>query len=142
MNVLTVDFETYYTSGDLGFKKQTTEEYVRDPRFHVVGVSVQVDGGEPEWFSGDYMQTYEFLKRFDWANSMAVAHNAMFDMAILSWHYNIKPMAIGDTLSMARAVHGTEVGGSLEKLAVHYGLGVRSNHFFLSVWLLPTMRLE
>ena len=133
MNVLTVDFETYYTSGDLGFKKQTTEEYVRDPRFHVIGVSVQVDGGKPEWFSGNYMETYEFLKRFDWANSMAVAHNAMFDMAILSWHYNIKPMAIGDTLSMARAVHGTEVGGSLEKLAVHYGLGVKGREVVAAI---------
>lgn len=133
MNVLTIDFETYYTSGDLGFKKQTTEEYVRDPRFHVIGVSVQVDGGKPEWFSGNYMETYEFLKQFDWANSMAVAHNAMFDMAILSWHYNIKPMAIGDTLSMARAVHGTEVGGSLEKLAVHYGLGVKGKEVVAAI---------
>jgi len=127
MNVITVDFETYFTNGDLGFKKQTTEEYVRDPRFEVIGVSVKVNDEPTQWFSGDYLETYSFLQTFDWANSMAVAHNAMFDMAILSWHYNIKPMAIGDTLSMARAIHGTEVGGSLHKLTEHYQLGAKGD---------------
>jgi len=125
MNVLTVDFETYYTSTDLGFKKQTTEEYVRDPRFEVIGVSVQVDGGWPEWFSGTKEATKEWLSRFDWANSMALAHNALFDMAILNWHFDIRPKAIADTLSMARAIHGTEVGNSLAKLADYYKLGVK-----------------
>ena len=125
MNILTIDFETYYTSTDLGFKTQTTEEYVRDPRFEVIGVSVQVDGGEPVWFSGAKKATKEWLLQFDWANSMALAHNAMFDMAILNWHFDIRPKAIADTLSMARAVHGTEVGNSLAKMAAHYGLGVK-----------------
>jgi DNA polymerase len=125
MNILTIDFETYYTSTDLGFKTQTTEEYVRDPRFEVIGVSVQVDGGWPQWFSGTKEATKEWLLQFDWANSMALAHNAMFDMAILNWHYGIRPKAIADTLSMARAVHGTEVGNSLAKMAAHYALGVK-----------------
>jgi len=117
--------ETYYTSTDLGFKKQTTEEYVRDPRFEVIGVSVQVDGGWPEWFSGTKKATKEWLSQFDWVNSMALAHNAMFDMAILNWHFDIRPKAIADTLSMARAIHGTEVGNSLAKLADYYKLGVK-----------------
>ena len=125
MNVLTVDFETYYTNTDLGFKTQTTEEYVRDPRFEVIGVSVQVGDGEPKWFSGTKEATKEWLLRFDWANSMALAHNALFDMAILNWHFGIRPKAIADTLSMARAIHGTEVGNSLAKLAAHYKLGVK-----------------
>jgi DNA polymerase len=125
MNILTIDFETYYTSTDLGFKTQTTEEYVRDPRFEVIGVSVQVDGGEPVWCAGTHNQIKGFLETFDWANSMALAHNAMFDMAILNWHFDIRPKAIADTLSMARAVHGTEVGNSLAKMAAHYGLGVK-----------------
>jgi DNA polymerase len=49
----------------------------------------------------------------------------MFDMAILSWQFDIRPKGIADTLSMARAIHGTEVGGSLAKLAEHYELGVK-----------------
>jgi DNA polymerase len=125
MNILTVDFETYYTNTDLGFKTQTTEEYVRDKRFEVVGVSVQVDDGKPQWFSGTHEQIKVWFNQFDWANSMALAHNALFDMAILNWHFDIRPKAIADTLSMARAVHGIEVGNSLKKLAEHYKLGAK-----------------
>ena len=127
MNILTVDFETYYTSTDLGFKKQTTEEYVRDPRFHAIGVSVRIDDGETQWFSGSREETKTWLDQFDWAHSMAVAHNAIFDMAILNWHYDIRPFAIADTLSMARAIHGIEVGNSLGKLVEFYGLGKKGD---------------
>jgi len=122
MNIITVDFETFY-SREIGFAKQTTEEYIRDPEFHVVGVSVQVDDGEPEWFSGTMVQTAEYLKQFDWGNSLALAHNAIFDGAILNWHFNIKPKGWLDTLSMGRALHGTNVGGSLKVLAQYYGIG-------------------
>lgn len=125
MQVLTIDFETYYTNTDLGFKTQTTEEYVRDPRFEVIGVAVQVDDGEPVWCSGTHNQIKAFLKTYDWDNSMALAHNALFDMAIMHWHFGIKPKAIADTLSMARGIHGTEVGNSLAKLADYYKLGVK-----------------
>ena len=122
MNIITVDFETYYST-DLGFAKQTTEEYVRDPRFEVVGVAVQVNDGEPEWYTGDSISTYAFLKNYDWANSLALAHNAMFDGFILSEHFAIKPKGWLDTLSMGRALHGTNVGGSLKVLAEFYGIG-------------------
>ena len=122
MKIITVDFETFY-SREVGFAKQTTEEYIRDPQFHVVGVSVQVDDGEPEWFSGTMVQTADYLNQFDWANSLALAHNAIFDGAILSWHFNIKPKGWLDTLSMGRALHGTNVGGSLKVLAQYYGIG-------------------
>jgi len=125
MNLIVIDFETYYTNKDLGFKTQTTEEYIRDPRFEEIGVSVKVNQDKAEWFSGDYLSMYSFLQTFDWDSSMVVAHNAMFDMAILNWRFHIKPKVIADTLSMARAIHGTEVGNSLKKLAEHYELGVK-----------------
>ena len=125
MELITLDFETYYTSKDLGFKTQTTEEYVRDPRFEVIGVAVKVGGGETAWCTGSHEQIKSFLNTFDWGNSMVVAHNALFDMAILNWHFDIRPKAIADTLSMARAIHGIEVGNSLKKLSEHYALGVK-----------------
>lgn len=124
MNILTIDFETYYFA-DLGFAKQTTEEYVRDQRFEVIGVSVQVNDGEPAWCSGDHETLCQFLGSFDWGNSLALAHNAMFDGAILNWVYGIKPKGWLDTLSMGRALHGTEVGGSLKVLANFYNVGVK-----------------
>jgi DNA polymerase len=124
MNIITVDFESYYSS-DYGLKKYTTEEYIRDPQFEVIGVAVQVNDGEPKWFSGDALSTYAFLQNYDWSNSLALAHNAMFDGFILSNHFGIKPKGWLDTLSMGRALHGTEVGGSLAVLSSHYGLGVK-----------------
>lgn len=122
MNCLTIDFETYY-SQTFSLSKMTTEEYIRSPDFEVIGVAVQINDGEPEWFSGDALSTHAFLSKFDWKNSIAIAHNAVFDGAILNWIYGIKPKGWIDTLSMARATHGTEVGGSLKVLAEHYGLG-------------------
>jgi len=124
MNIITIDFETAY-GGDLGFSKQTTEEYIRDPRFEVIGVAVQVDDGEPVWFSGTHSAMYQFLQKYDWKNSIALAHNAPFDGAILNWQFGITPKGWLDTLSMGRALHGTQVGGSLAVLAQHYGIGVK-----------------
>ena len=122
MNIITIDFESAY-GGALGFAKQTTEEYVRDPLFEVIGVAVQVNDGEPEWFSGSMADTAKFLKQFEWSNSLALAHNAVFDGFIMSEHFGIKPKGWLDTLSMGRALHGTNVGGSLAVLAEHYGIG-------------------
>jgi DNA polymerase len=122
MNILTIDFETYY-SREFSLTKVTTEEYIRSPQFEAIGVAVQVDDGEPEWFSGDGEAMYQFLKKFDWANSLALAHNAPFDGAILKWVYGLSPKGWLDTLSMGRALHGTQVGGSLKVLASYYNIG-------------------
>jgi DNA polymerase len=51
-----------------------------------------------------------------------LAHNAQFDVSILCWRYGIAPAFIFDTLSMARALRGVEVGNSLAKLAGDFGL--------------------
>ncbi len=126
MKIITLDFETYY-SREFSLTKLTMEEYIRSPDFEVIGVSVQVDNNEPVWFSGTRKETKEFLEGFDFGDNLALAHNAMFDAAILSWHFDIRPKGWLDTLSMARALHGTEVGGSLATLAKHYELGVKGD---------------
>ena len=126
MQVLTIDFETYYDRG-FSLSKMTTEEYIRDELFEVIGVSVQVDDGEPQWFSGTKAQTKQWLEQFPWDNAIAVAHNAMFDMSILNWVFDIRPKRIADTLSMLRALDGPDAGNSLAKAAERYGLGVKGN---------------
>ena len=122
MKLITLDFETYYTK-EFGFSRLTTEEYIRDPRFEVIGVAVQVEDGEPEWFSGDRESLRKWLWKFDWKNSMVLAHNTLFDGAILHWHFGITPAVFLDTLCMARAIHGVDAGGSLAKLATRYQVG-------------------
>ena len=120
--VLTIDFETYYDR-EFSLSKLTTEEYIRDPKFETIGVGVKKDDGYTVWFSGTKEQTKNFLDQFPWGDSVAVAHNAVFDMAILNWCYDIRPKRIVDTLSMARALgHGSV---SLKALAEFYKLGVK-----------------
>lgn len=124
MAFITLDFETYY-SNEVGFKKQTNEEYLRDAEFEVIGVSVKVDDAATVWFSGDKAATKNFLDQYDWHESALLCHNMMFDGAILAWHYGIVPAMYYDTLCMARAVHGVDAGGSLAKLVERYNLGVK-----------------
>lgn len=126
MKILTIDFETYYDQ-EFSLTKLTTEEYIRSDDFEVIGVAVQQDDGQPTWFSGTRNEIRQFLQTYDFSNNLALAHNAMFDAAILSWHFGICPRGWLDTLSIARAVHGTEVGGSLATLATHYGIGVKGD---------------
>lgn len=122
MKIITIDFETYYDQ-DFSLSKITTEEYVRSPLFEVIGVAIKEDDNETLWFSGSGDRVCDFLANYDWSNSAVLAHNAMFDAAILTWRFGIKPKAWLDTLSMARALHGSEVGNSLAKLTTHYELG-------------------
>ena len=124
MNIITVDFESFY-SQTYSLSKKTIEEYVRGDEFEVIGVAVKVNDEETQWFSGTKEKTRQFLEGFDWGNSLALAHNAMFDASILTWTFGIKPTAWLDTLSMARAIHTIEVGGSLDALTKYYGLGVK-----------------
>ncbi len=126
MNILTIDFETFYDRS-YSLSKVTTEEYIRDEMFEVIGVSVKRNDEEAQWFSGTKAKTKAWLDQFDWDNSIAVAHNAVFDMAILNWHFDIRPKRIADTLSMLRAIDGPDAGNSLAKAAERYGLGVKGN---------------
>lgn len=120
--LITLDFETYYAP-DYSLSKLTTEEYIRGDRFEVIGAAVQVNASTPEWFSGTHDAVARFLNQFDWGNSLMLAHNCMFDGAILGWRFGIHPKGLLDTLSMARPIHGTKVGGSLKALAEYYDLG-------------------
>jgi len=124
MDLITVDFETYYDK-DFSLRKVTTEAYIRDPQFEVIGVGVKVNDGQTEWASGTHEQIKSYLHTFDWADSMLLCHNTMFDGAILAWIFDVRPRVLADTLCMARALHGVEVGGSLHALTQRYNLGTK-----------------
>lgn len=124
MSIVTLDFETFYAP-DYTLSKLTTQQYVDDPRFETIGVATKFDDYDANWFSGSMLDILVYLKGLELEKHIVVAHNAMFDCFILSSQFGIHPKRIMDTLSMARAVHGTEVGGSLAKLAQHYGIGAK-----------------
>jgi DNA polymerase I-like protein with 3'-5' exonuclease and polymerase domains len=120
MDIVTIDFETYYDK-DYSLSKITTEQYVRSPYFEIIGVGVKVNNHPTDWYSGD--NTGKFLTSLSYHDKAILCHNTAFDGAILSWHFGIKPKLWLDTLSMARPLHNVTVGGSLKALAQHYGLG-------------------
>ena len=122
MQLVTLDFETYY---DVGFSLSnlTTEEYIRDDRFQVIGVGIKIAEGETYWYTGD--QVREELNKIDWKNSALLCHNTQFDGGILAFRYGVIPSLYLDTLSMARAIHGVDAGGSLAYLVEKYSLGAK-----------------
>ena len=121
MSLITLDFETFY-SKEFSLSKMTTESYIRSPEFETIGVAVKVDDGVPKWFSGTYEQTKEFLESYDIPSHSLLCHNMMFDGAILSWKYGIRPQYYFDTLAMAKPITGQTVGGSLAALAKKFNL--------------------
>jgi len=126
VKLITIDFETFYDQ-DFSLSKITTEEYVRSPKFEVIGVGVKVDNEPTQWASGPRKELGQWLKQFPFAESMVLAHNTMFDGAILKWHFGIDAKIWADTLCMARAIHGVEVGGSLKALAERYKVGAKGD---------------
>jgi len=124
MDLITIDYETYYDK-EYSLSKMTTEEYIRDPRFQVIGVGVKVNNRETEWASGTHKEIKGYLQTFDWREAMLLAHNTMFDGAISSWCFDIRPRAYTDTLCISRAVNGVEDSSSLKALAAKYGVGVK-----------------
>lgn len=123
MKLITLDFETYYNKADFSLSKMTTESYVRDDRFQIIGVAVKVDDGETEWASGTHKEIKAWLESFPWEDSMLLAHNTMFDGLILSHQLGIYPKAYADTMCMARAIHGVHHSVSLASLSKRYKVG-------------------
>jgi len=120
-NLITLDFETYYDK-EYGLKKFTTEEYIRDEKFEVIGVAVK-DKGITKWFTGTHAETKAFLDTYEMHKHFVLGHNMRFDAAILSWHFDIHPLGLFDTMSMAQILHGLTESVSLANLSKLYELG-------------------
>ena len=125
--ILVIDFETRWDSKEYTLSKMTTEQYVRDARFKAFGLCYKTLDVEEDitWVSHDDIQNW--VDSIDWSRTAVLAHNAQFDISILSWVYGAKPVFIFDSLSMARALRGVEAGNSLMKLAEIYQLPPKGN---------------
>ena len=122
MNLITLDFETFYEQG-FSLSNLTTEEYIRHEKFQVIGVGVKIDDQETEWITGTHNHIKTKLMEINWDEAILLCHNTQFDGAILSFIFNIVPAIYLDTLGMARAKQGVDVGGSLAALVERYQLG-------------------
>ena len=120
MDIVTIDFETYYDK-KYSLSKMTVEEYIRSPDFEVIGVGVKVNDNSTDWYSGK--DVGKFLSSLDYSDKAILCHNTYFDGAILSWKYGIEPKFWFDTMSMSKPKHQMTEGGSLKALVEHYKLG-------------------
>src|SRR5687767_8890858 len=75
---IVVDYETHW-GRDYSLKKLSTSEYVRDPRFRVMGLSIL---RESEQYQPRFLNAFEYrpyLARIDWSRVRMIAHNMHFD---------------------------------------------------------------
>lgn len=132
--LITLDFETYYSKKEKYFLKNknsglTIEQYIRNPKFEPIGLSVKVGNRPTEWLCPheieDWVKHVEVA--YGWDNVRAIAHNGRFDMAILGWVYNVYPGQIADTMLMSRALQLWD-SHSLDNVTQHlkdrYGWGI------------------
>ena len=103
MNIVTLDWETYYDD-DYSLSKMSTEEYVCDPRFQIIMVGIKVNDGPPTWTSLSTTAEYKtYLEPILRGNAM-LCHNTLFDGLVLSVHLGFLPALLLDTLGMAQAL--------------------------------------
>ncbi len=127
MNIVTLDFETFFDT-EYSLTRLTTEEYIRDPRFEVLGVGVKLNSNQTWWYPKQQLEGcfWAFFGEGKQTEYAVLCHHAHFDGLILSHHFGIRPKLWLDTLSMARLVLGTATSLSLDSLAKHYGLAPKS----------------
>ena len=120
MEVVTLDFETFYDR-EYSLTKLTTEEYIRDPRFEVIMLGVRWPDGSKEVVSGTHLEIKQWCDAVPWGQYAILCHNTLFDGAILSWKFGVKPRVWLDTLSMGRGMFSAR-NNSLASLAKRYHL--------------------
>jgi DNA polymerase len=122
MDIITVDFETYYDK-DYSLSNMQTDAYIKDQRFEIVCVCVMVNDGPAHHFTGGDVETAGWLHaNFDWRNSAVRCHNTLFDGYILTQHCGIRPKLWMDTLAQARMLFPHLRSHSLASMAKHFKL--------------------
>ena len=115
--VLILDFETYFSVG-YGLKNLSTIEYIMDPQFEVLGLSI-LDSKKPRnpWFlrGEEMVETYLNCLRITMGRKMVpytvVAQNARFDLGVLAYRYGIHPRYFIDTTDLARHWNARQKSG-------------------------------
>lgn len=116
MNVLTVDFETYYDR-EYSLSKMTMIEYIMDGRFQPIMMSYSINDELIKNVIG-YPKIKEVLDGIDWDNTVLNAQNTAFDATIIRARFGHTARYYTDTMAMARvtAAHVFE-GASLGAIA-------------------------
>ena len=105
MNVITLDFETYYDT-EHSLAHLSAVQYVHSPLFKVWGVGIKMNDEPTEWFGAD--ECADAIKAIQWDEAAVVCHNTLFDAYILTQYYKVYPKYYYDTAAMARGLAPNE----------------------------------
>lgn len=95
------DWETFYDA-DYTLRTLTIPEYILDPRFEEIGISLKLPGAPARWVTGTRDYIHSVLSKIPWHRVRFVAHNAVFDGSVLEWKYGFKPAAYLCTMMGSR----------------------------------------
>lgn len=122
MNILWIDYETYYAP-DYRLKNKGAglirTEYINDPRFKAHGAAVAIDETNFQWITHKHLPEFfnDMAPHFD----AMCCFNGLFDHGITARYYLPKPEKyLLDSASMWRGAMSTkhpQVGGSLDAVS-------------------------
>lgn len=120
MNVLTVDFETYYEKGENGHSISNVcmGEYLNGEKAQLILMSYKLNDGETRCVVGED-EMAGVLATFDWSQVALASHNIKFDARIIIDKFGHTPAFFFDTLGMMSAVGGNVIvnGNDLASVA-------------------------
>lgn len=130
MNVLTVDFETYYEKGENGHSISNVcmGEYLNGEKAQLILMSYKWNDGETKGVVGEE-EIAGVLATFDWSQVALTSHNIKFDARIIIDKFGHTPAFFFDTLGMMSAVGGNVIVngndlGSVAKLLQGAGIPI------------------
>src|SRR5262245_51875218 len=129
MNIITLDFESFFTDEKdetgtpYNLTHMTTEQYVRHPWFEAHGCAFRWHEGEQPtfWVPGNELKEFLAFWKTRISHCAVLCHHAHFDGLILAHHYGIRPKVWLDTLSMARLLLGNHISVSLDSVRKQFG---------------------
>lgn len=134
MDIITIDFETYWDS-DYSLAKLPPLEYVRSDKFQLISCAFKLnDGpaytvfGEPE-IRAEFQNLSPHIER-----GILLAHNMSgFDAYICAYYLGVTPLLWADTLAMARPHFAKTCGVSLAALVTQHAAQ-------LTCWGVPAVK--
>ncbi len=130
MNLITLDFETYY-SKEYELSKMSQEDYVCDERFEVMMVGIKCNAEPTKVYSFPTIEQYaQLFRALNLRGQAVLCHHTQFDGLILAIHFGIVPVLLLDTLGMAQALLKPYLRSvSLASCLKHCDLGVQKGTY-------------
>jgi DNA polymerase len=134
VDIITIDFETFYDS-KYSLSKMQTDAYILDPLFQIIGVSVKINDNPGVWYPWSDEFEFKFRVMLEWDKCAVLCHHTLFDGFIMTQKLGIKPKLWMCTLSMSRALYPWLMSHSLAKLSEHHGLGPKGTEVVNNIGL-------